>query len=167
MRVQSLEQPPAHSECGGLLARELRCRRDADAVDHHHAARDALGEAQRAIEHARARIEIRHDQRGARGDAVDHATVVIAAAAKREAVRESELARADGELARALQHERVHAIRGVGIARVESVMDEEGKAEPVGFERSETERPVLFEALRAPHPVEHVVAVHGRALLER
>jgi hypothetical protein len=92
-------------------------------------------------------------------EAVHHAAVVVASASQREPVVEAEGAGACRQLPRVVQDEVVDAVRGVRIRRVEPLMHQQRLVQPVGLEDRVAERPVLLEAVRRLHPVQHELAV--------
>jgi len=59
----------------------------------------------------------------------------------------------------ALQDERVVALGGVQIRRVEPLVNDQRTVDPIGRPDRRPECPVLFQTMRRLHPVEDVLAI--------
>ena len=143
---------------GVLGAREVRRGDDADRVDDVHRRLGARREADVPLADAGGRVVIRDDARRARGEPVHDAAVVAPLLPEGESVGEARLRRARRDLARPLEDEGMDPVGGELVRRIQSLIDEQGEAPRIRFANGEAQRPVLLQALRALHPVEHEVA---------
>ena len=148
---------------GVFLLEEERSRHDGVRFDGDDAAFAACGKALRALGDAGGGEVVGDNKGRARCHPVDDPTVVGAPPAQRELVAQSHRLRALGEFARIVQDERMDAVVGVLVGGVEPLMHDKWQATTVGLAGCEAERPVLLEAVRGLHPVEHVLArIAGR-----
>ena len=80
------------------------------------------------------REEVGDHERGAGGEPIDHASVVVAPAAEDELIVKPQRLGARRQLARVVEDEAVDAVVGVLVRGVESLVDHQRLVEPVGLE---------------------------------
>ena len=157
--IQQLRDFWANRARGVLRLLERATRHRAHAVDGEHPTVHALGKAFHALANTGGGEEIGNHHVRARRQAIDHAAIVVAGRAQHELVVQAARLGVARRVPRAVQDERVVAVGGVRIARIESLMNHQRTVHAVRRADRRAQRPVLLEPMRGLHPVQHVLAV--------
>ena len=160
--VADLEQLGANRARRPLFLLEGGGGNEAMRVDRDDAHGHAIGESERPLGDPRGREGVGDDHHRPFGQPVHLPPVIVAPTPQPEAIRQPQARCACGEFAGVLEDEGLEPVVRMFVGGIEPLVDEEGPREPVGFEGGEPERPVLLEAMRSLHPVQHIRP--GRAL---
>ena len=143
----------------GPLADRLRPRTLDEVVGQTHLI--GPGKPLRALANTRRRKQIRDDDIRAFGHPIHHATVIITVTPQDKLVVEPTRLRRACCIAGPLQYEGVMPVGGVRIRRVEPLMNHERQIDAIGRPNRGAQGPVLIQAMRGLHPVQHVLPVRS------